>query len=417
MIAVLLLLFAVLGAPLFAVIAASALNGFHGQEVDLQVIAIEIYRITDTPVLIAIPLFTFAGYLMGESGAPGRLVRLSRALFGWMPGGLPVVALMACAVFTSLTGASGVTIIALGGLLYPALKQDGYSDNFNLGLLTTSGSLGLLFAPAIPLILYGIVAETNIDHMFRAGVLPGIFMVFLLSAYSIQRAVAMKIPLRKFEWTEARKAIREAIWEIPLPFVVLGGIYGGFFAISEAAAVTAAYVLFVEMVVYREVPLKKLPDIMRDSMILVGGILIILSVSYASTNYMIDAEIPFKLLEFTKRHITSPLSFLIVLNIFLLALGCMLDIFSAIVIVLPLLLPMADEFGINRVHLGIIFLANMQIGYCTPPIGMNLFIASYRFRKPVVRLYLATIPFLILLLLTVAAITYWPQLSLFLVND
>jgi C4-dicarboxylate transporter, DctM subunit len=416
MTAVLLLLLAVLGAPLFAVIAASALSGFHGQEVDLQVVAIEIYRITDTPILIAIPLFTFAGYLMGESGTPKRLVRLSRALFGWMPGGLPVVALLACAVFTSLTGASGVTIIALGGLLYPALKEDGYNDNFNLGLLTTSGSLGLLFAPAIPLILYGIIAEVSIDHMFRAGILPGLFMIFLLSAYSVQRAVALKIPLRKFEWKEAWGAIRETIWEIPLPFVILGGIYAGYFAISEAAAVTAAYVLFVEMVIYRETPWRKLPDIMRDSMILVGAILIILSVSYASTNYMIDAEIPFKLLEFTRQHITSPLSFLIVLNIFLLALGCMLDIFSAIVIVLPLLLPMADEFGIDRVHLGIIFLANMQIGYCTPPVGMNLFIASYRFNKPVVRLYFATIPFLILLLLTVAVITYWPGLSLFLVK-
>lgn len=412
----LLIVLAVLGAPLFAIIAASAFSGFHASGIDLSVVAMEIYRITDTPVLLAIPLFTFAGYLLGESGAPRRIVRVSRAVLGWMPGGLPIVALAACALFTAFTGASGVTIVALGGLLYPAIKQDGYPENFNLGLLTTSGSLGLLFAPAIPLILYGIVAEVSVDDMFRAGVLPGLVMVALLSAYAMYTGRRHNVPLIPFDLREVGAALREALWELPLPIVVLGGIYSGTFAVSEAAAVTAVYVLVVEVFVYREISIRKLPAIMREAMALVGGILVILSASYASTNYMIDAQVPMKLLEFTQRHISSPLTFLIVLNLFLLVLGCLLDIFSAIVIVLPLLLPMADTFGIDRIHMGIIFLANMQIGYCTPPVGMNLFIASYRFEKPVVQLYWATLPFLALLLLTVLLITYWPTLSLVLVR-
>ncbi len=409
---VLIAIFALLGAPLFTIIAATALRGFHKSGIDLSAVAIEIYRIADTPVLLAIPLFTFAGYIMGESGAPGRIVRASKALLGWMPGGLPIVALVACAMFTALTGASGVTIVALGALLFPAMASEGYRENFNLGLLTTAGSLGLLFAPSIPLILYGIVAEVSVDHMFLAGILPGLMMVFLLSAYAMYEGRAARIPLQKFAWSEVWASLRGAAWEAPLPFVVLGGIYSGFFAVSEAAAVTAVYVLVVEVFIYREIPLRRLPGVMRDSMVLVGGILVILSVSYASTNYLIDAQVPVKLLEFTQKHVSSPLTFLLLLNLFLLVLGCLLDIFSALVIVLPLILPMADLYGIDRVHLGIIFLANMQIGYCTPPVGMNLFIASFRFERPVVQLYVATIPFLILLLLTVALITYWPTLSL-----
>ncbi|MBZ0274278.1 TRAP transporter large permease subunit [bacterium] len=413
---ILLAIVAVAGAPLFAVIAASALSGFASADIDLSVVAIEIHRITGTPVLIAIPLFTFAGYLLGETKAPGRLLEVSRALLGWMPGGLPIVALIACALFTAFTGASGVTIVALGGLLFPAMQQEGYRENFNLGLITTSGSLGLLFAPAIPLILYGIIAEVDVDRMFEAGLLPGILMIVLLGSYSVYHGVQSKIPLVRFDAKRLGTALRAAAWEIPLPFVVLGGIYGGIFAVSEAAAVTAMYVLLVEVFVYREMPFSRLPIVMRDSMVLVGGILIILAVSYASTNYLIDAQVPMRLVEFTKSHVTSPLTFLMLLNLFLLVLGCMLDIFSAIVIVLPLLLPMADEFGIDRIHLGIIFLANMQIGYCTPPVGMNLFIASYRFDRPILQLYRATIPFLVILLLTVLIITYWPDLSLFLVN-
>lgn len=408
------LLLALLGAPLFVVIAASALNGFHSGGMDISVVILEVNRLVDTPVLIAIPLFTFAGYLLGETKAPLRLVRMTKAMLGWMPGGLAVVTLSVCAMFTAFTGASGVTIIALGSLLYPALISDKYPDKFSLGLITTSGSLGILFAPAIPLILYGIIAQSSIDKLFAAGALPGVLMVVVLSAYSLSRGRAHKVPTQKFDAKELLSALRGSIWDIPLPIIVLGGIYSGFFAISEAAAVTAFYVLLVEVVIHREIGLRELPKVMRKSMTLVGGILIILGVSLASTNYLIDQEVPMKLFDFVKTHIDSKWSFLVILNVFLLILGCILDIFSATVLVVPLILPIAVSYGIDPIHLGIIFLANMQIGYCTPPIGMNLFIASYRFNKPIVTIYMATLPFIVLLLAVVLIITYWPGLSMFL---
>ena len=418
-ITIILVILALLGTPLFVVIATGALLGFYFSEIDLQVMAIEFYRITEMPVLVAIPLFTFAGYLLSESGAPHRLVRLTNALFGWMPGGLAIVSLVACAIFTAFTGASGVTIVALGALLYPAMAQAGYKENFSLGLVTTSGSLGLLFAPALPLILFAVIAQQlgigkpfSIDDMFLAGILPGILMLTLLAFWSIYHRPPRST--QQFSWKEAGGALREAIWEVPLPIVVLGGIYSGYFAISEAAAVTAFYVLVVEMLFYREIPFSQLPRIMRESMVLVGGILVILGVSLASTNYLIDQEVPTQLFEWIQSKVDSKLTFLVLLNIFLLLLGTMLDIFSALVLIVPLLLPIAIGYGIDPVHLGIIFLANMQIGYFTPPVGMNLFIASYRFNKPVIQLYKATLPWFFILLAAVLVITYWPSLSLWL---
>jgi C4-dicarboxylate transporter DctM subunit len=420
---VVLVLLALAGAPLFAVIVASALLGFHSEEIDLSVVGIEIYRLAEMPVLLAIPLFTFAGYLLGESQAPHRLVRLTNALLGWLSGGLAIVSLAACALFTAFTGASGVTIVALGALLYPALREANYPERFSLGLITTSGSLGLLFAPALPLILYGVVAQqmnldepVKIDDLFAAGLLPGLLMIVLLSIYSMWRVRGETHVSDGFRADEAWAALCDAKWEIPLPAVVLGGIYSGTFALSEAAAVTALYVLVAEVVIRREIPLRKLPAIMRESMVLVGAIMIILGVSLASTNYLIDTEVPTRLFDVIREQIDSKITFLILLNVFLLALGMMLDIFSAIVIVVPIILPIAIGYGIHPVHLGIIFLANMQIGYITPPVGMNLFIASYRFERPVLDVYRATVPFFVILLLTVLVITYWPALSLFLVS-
>jgi len=403
---------ALLGAPLFAVIGAGALYGFHRAGMDISIVVMEVNRMVDTPVLVSIPLFTFAGYLMGESDTSRRLVALSEAALGWMPGGLAVVAVAVCGVFTALTGASGVTIIALGALLYPALLSEGYPEGFSLGLVTTSGSLGLLFPPAIPLILYGVIAQTSIDDMFVAGLLPGALMVLFLSAYSVWLGRRKRIGLQKFRTGTLLQALRGALWELPLPFIVLGGIYSGWFAVSEAAAVTAVYVFVVEVLVYREVRLRDVPSVMRKSMTLVGGILVILGVSLASTNLLIDQQAPVKLFAFVKGHIVSKWTFLAVLTVFLLILGCILDIFSAIVLVVPLILPIAAGYGIDPVHLGIVFLANMQIGYCTPPIGMNLFIASYRFKQPVLKLYAACLPFLLILLAALLVITYWPALSL-----
>jgi C4-dicarboxylate transporter DctM subunit len=421
--ALILIVLAIFGTPLFAVILAVAMLGFYSLDVNLSVIAIEIYRIADTPVLVALPLFTFAGYILGESRTSQRLVRFTRAFLGWMPGGLAIVAFVACAFFTAFTGASGVTIVALGALLYPALTEAGYREKFSIGLVTSSGSLGLLLPPSLPLILYGIIAQqmdigTNvaISDLFLAGIFPALLMVVLLSFWSLWENRRDRIPFTPFSSKEAVSALREAIWELPLPFFVLGGIYGGFFAISEAAAVTAMYVMIVEVFIYKEIKLSQLPAIMRDSIVMVGGILLILSVALASTNFLIDAEVPMRLFHLIQAHVTNKIVFLILLNILLLILGAILDIFSALVIMIPIILPVAVNYGIHPVHLGIIFLANMQIGYFTPPVGMNLFIASYRFDKSITELYQAAIPFMVVLLAALLIITYWPALSLFLIQ-
>lgn len=413
---IVLALLAIAGVPLFVVIALGALWGYHQSGIDLQAIAIEVFGIAEMPILSAIPLFTFAGYLLSEGKAPKRLVDASQALLGWMPGGLAMISLAACAVFTAFTGASGVTIIALGALLYPALREAGYKENFNLGLVTTSGSLGLLFAPSLPLILYGVVTKVSIDDLFRAGILPGTLMLVLLAGWSFWVNRGNRTPLGDFSWQRVGTTLWAARWEIPLPMIVLGGIYSGYFAVSEAAAVTAIYVLLMEMVFLREIPWSRLPGIMRESMVLVGGILLILGVSLASTNYMIDAGVPQMLFETLDGIVESPASFLFLLILFLLALGAILDIFSAIVLIVPLLLPVAASYGVDPVHLGIIFLAAMQLGYLTPPVGLNLFISSYRFEKSITQIYMATLPFLLILLAAVFVITYWPALSLVLLG-
>jgi C4-dicarboxylate transporter DctM subunit len=412
LIVILFIFLLLIGVPVFVVIAGLALYLLFSSQIDISAIIIEMHRMATTPVLVAIPLFTFAGYLLSESGAPKRLIRLSNAILGWMPGGLSVIALLTCAVFTALTGATGLTIIALGGILLPAMTRGKYSEVFSLGLLTTSGTLGLLFPPSLPLIVYAIVAKVRIDQLFIAGVLPGILLVILLAIFCIYKSVRERVPKTVFQFNELIIATRDAIWELPLPLVVLGGIYSGYFAVSEAAAITAVYVLFVEMVVHRDIRLKALPELMKKSMVLVGGVLIILGAAMGLTNYLIDAEIPMQLLDFFKAHIQSPILFLVVLNIFLLAVGCTMGIFSALVVVVPLMTPIAEAYGIDPIHLGIIFLANLEIGASIPPLGINLFIAGMRFEKPVLRLYVASLPFIAILLLGLAIITYLPWMSL-----
>jgi tripartite ATP-independent transporter DctM subunit len=405
-----------IGVPVFIVICGLAVYLFYISGIDLSAIIIEMHRMATTPVLVAIPLFTFAGYLLSESGAPKRLIRLSNAVLGWLPGGLAVIALISCAVFTALTGATGLTIIALGGILLPAMTRGKYPEVFSLGLLTTSGTLGLLFPPSLPLIIYAIVAKVRIDQLFIAGIIPGILLVVLLSVFSISRAVSNNIPKTRLQISEILSAIKAAVWELPLPLVVLGGIYSGKFAVSEAAAITAVYVLIVEIFIYRDINWKDLPEIMKKSMVLVGAVLIILGAAMGLTNYLIDAEIPMQMLEFFNLHIESKILFLIVLNIFLLAVGCTMGIFSALVVVVPLLSPIAQAYGIDPIHLGIIFLANLEIGASIPPLGINLFIASIRFERPVLRLYVASLPFIAILLLALALITYIPWMSLVLLK-
>ena len=423
LVSLLLTVIAFLGAPLFIVILAAAMLGFYVSDIPLTVITIEVYRLVDTPLLLALPLFTLSGYLLAESNLSSRLVRVTKSFLGWMPGGLAIGAYVTCAFFTAFTGASGVTIVAVGALLLPALVEGGYRERFSLGLVTTSGSLGLLLAPSLPLILYGVIVQQmdlpepfTLQELFIAGVFPALLMITLLSAYSIWASPDAALQRQPFDREDAWQAITDMRWELPLPLIVLGGIYSGFFAVSEAAAVTAFYVLIVEVLIYREVPLLKLPGIIRDAMVMVGGILLILAVSLAFTNFLIDAEIPQFLIEKVGEFIESKVTFLILLNVLLLALGAILEIFSALLIMVPLIVPLALRFGIDPVHLGIVILANMQIGYFTPPIGMNLFIASYRFKKSIAERYRATLPFMVVLLFALLIITYIPELSLYLLD-
>ncbi|RZW24647.1 MAG: TRAP transporter large permease subunit [Desulfobulbaceae bacterium] len=408
------ILFALIGTPLFIVIGALALISFHSVDIDPSVVIIEMTRLSDTPLLISLPLFIFAGTMLSESGAPERILKISRLLLGWLPGGLAVIALLVCAVFTAFTGASGVTIFALGGLLLPAMLKDGYSERFSMGLITSSGSLGLLFPPSLPLILFGVIAETRIDHLFLAGIIPGFLMLILLCVYAFRSGVVHT--REELADQHPLQILKETVWELPLPFIIIIGIYGGFLVAGEAAAVTALYVLIVEVFIYRDIKLRQIPEIMGKSMTLFGGILLILAVSMASTNYLIDQEIPSKIFTFINTYIDSKYTFLLLLNVFLLIVGSVLDIFSALVLVVPLILPIAAGYDVNPIHLGIIFLTNLQIGYCTPPVGLNLFLASYRFKRPIFELYRASLPFLGLLLITLVLITYFPWLSLALVE-
>ena len=411
---------ALAGLPLFIVILAAAMLGFYLADVPLTVIAIELYRLIDTPMLLALPLFTFSGYVLAESGLSSRLVKFTSLVMGWMPAGLAIVSFFVCAFFTAFTGASGVTIVAVGALIFPALIAGGYNERYSLGLVTTSGSLGLLLAPSLPLILYGVIAQQmdlptpfSLRDLFLAGAIPALLMILSLSVYSIWATKDLPLIREQFDRAQVFSQFKELRWDMPLPLIVLGGIYSGFFAVSEAAAVTAAYVLTVYVAVKKEINPRSVPRIVKESMMMVGGILLILGVSLAFTNYLIDAEVPQALFSWISEFIESKFAFLFLLNVVLLLLGAILDIFSAIVIMVPLILPLAISFGVDPVHLGIIFLANMQIGYFTPPIGMNLFIASYRFKKPISEIYRATLPFMGVLLIVLALITYVPEISLF----
>jgi tripartite ATP-independent transporter DctM subunit len=410
---------AALGMPLFAVIAAVALLGFHAAGYDLISVAVEYYRLGDKPGLIAIPLFTLAGYLLGESGTPKRLVRLSMAFLGGLPGGLAIVAIVACAFFTAFTGASGMTIVAIGAFLYPALVRANYPRDYSLGLVTSSGSLGLLFPPSLPLILFGFVAgqlnttpAVNVQDLFVAGLMPGALMIVVLAGHAMWVGRSLPRAVGGFDAAEAWAALKDAKWELPLPFIVLGGIYSGQFAASEAAAITTLYVLIVTVGIKREIPLRQLPATMSEAMRLVGAILIILGAAGALSNWLVDQEVPNRLFELSRAHVHSAWLFLLVLNLALLLVGMFVDIFSAIVILTPLLVPVAIGYGIHPVHFGIVMLANLQIGYFMPPAGMDLFIAAYRFETGILTLAKACLPFFLLVGGALLVITWWPWLSL-----
>jgi len=403
-----------LGAPIFVLLGGAAAVLFMAQGSKPTVLLITAYQeLTGSAGLATIPLFTLAGYLLAEGKSSERLLRMFRALFGWMPGGTAVASAALCAFFTLLTGGSGVTILALGGLLLPALIKDGYKEKFSIGLLTSAGSLGLLFPMSLPLILYAIIANISMEDLFIGGMLPGLLMLAMLAAYGVREALKSDTPRTSFVAAEAGAALWNAKWEIGLPFVVMTALLGGYATPVESAALAALYAFIMQRFVHRDLPTMR--DVVRvtaDSVGLVGGVLVILAVAVGLTNYMVNAQVPDALIAWTTAHVHSPLMFLLALNGFLLIVGCLMDVFSAIVVVVPLISGVAAAYGINPVHLGIIFVANLELGYLTPPLGLNLLVASVRFKRPALQVMAAAMPMLIILTLGVILITYIPWLTL-----
>lgn len=403
----------ILGAPIFVVLGGAAILLFWDELGVMAAIPAETYRIVVHPMLPTLPLFTLAGYFFAEGGASRRLVRVFRAWFGWIPGGTPLVAVLVCAFFTSFTGGSGVTILALGGLLFPMLLKDLYTRKFSTGLLTASGSIGLLFPPSLPVILYGVRAQVPIDRLFLAGILPGMFLVAILVSWGIRQGIVGKSKRTPFHWREAWVSFWEAKWEVLTPVIVLGGLFGGIATLVETAAITALYAFVIQVFVYRDLKLTRdvIPTVVKCAT-LIGGVLIILGVAMGLTSYLVDAQVPSRALHWVQAHIHSRIVFLLALNGALLIVGALMDIFSAIIVVVPLIAPMGAAFGIDPVHLGIIFLVNLELGYLTPPVGMNLFLSSYRFDSSLPRVYLSVIPYLVILAIGVLVITYVPAITL-----
>jgi tripartite ATP-independent transporter DctM subunit len=407
----------ILGAPIFVLLGGLAVVLFYADAVTVMSVPMATLQIVSKPTLPTIPLFTMAGTLLARGGTPERLVRVFRALAGWLPGGTAVAAVLVCAFFTTFTGASGVTILALGALLLPVLMRDVYSERFSLGTVTASGSIGLLFPPSLPIILYGQFASTAsrpvpIDHMFFACILPGLVLVGLVAAYCVREGVVRGATWKRVDPREIALSVWAAKWEIALPVVVFVSLFGGFATTVEAAALTVLYTLFIKCVVYRDVNIRRdLPKALTESTILVGGVLIILCAAMGFTEYLILAEIPAKGADWVTAGIHSRWVFLLILNGFLLIVGCLMDIFSAIFVVVPLILPVAAAFNIDPLHLGAIFLINLELGYLTPPVGMNLFLASYRFNKPMSQVTRAVLPFMLVQLAAVLLVTYVPWLS------
>ncbi len=408
----------ILGAPVFVTLGGAAMILFWTDALPIASLPLDHYRLVTNPTLPSIPLFTMAGYFLAEGGASRRLVRVFHALVGWFRGGTAIVTCLVCAFFTTFTGASGVTILALGGLLLPVLVAERYSERNALGLVTSAGALGLLFPPCLPLILYAIIAKgVSIERIFLGGVLPGVLMVAMTAALGVWMGPKLKASEKRFDGAEARAALWEAKWELLLPVVAFTGLFGGFATPVETAAMTALYAFFIETFVYRDLKLvRDVPRVMTECGLVIGGVLLILGVALAFTNYLVDAQIAAQALDWVKETIKSPMFFLLALNILLIIVGCIMDIYSAIIVVVPLIAPMGLAFGIDPVHLGIIFLANLELGYLTPPVGMNLFLASYRFNKPLPEVYKSVLPMLAVRFVGVLFITYIPWLTLWLPN-
>ncbi len=416
--AVLVLTALVLGTPVFVAMAALALFFFFRDGLPVTAVTAEVYRLISSPTLPAIPLLTGCGYVLAESDASLRLLRFFKSLLGWMPGGLAVIVIAVCALFTTFTGGSGITVIAIGGLVLPMLRKDGYPEGFSLGLVTAAGSLGLLFPPSLPVILYSVVAGTRdqnvpADALYLAGLVPGLLMILMVAAYAVRHGHTLGIPRQRFSGREVGRALWEAKWELSLPLFVVGLFMTGKTSMVETAALALVYAIVVECFVTRDLHVfRTLPPALVKSSVLAGAVLILLSAAMGITSYIVDAQIPDTLVTWVKTHIESRWVFLLALNALLVVVGCLVDIFSAIVVLAPLLVPMAVAFDVHPIHLGVIFLANLELGYLTPPVGLNLFLAASRFGKPLTTVIRTVLPFLLIMAVAVLLITYVPQMSL-----
>jgi C4-dicarboxylate transporter DctM subunit len=402
---------AVFGLPIFATLGGIALLLFWNAGLPVASVPVETYRLVASPVLPSLPLFTLAGYLLVEGGAAARLLRVYTSLFGWLPGGLAITTAVGCAIFT--WAGSGVTILSMGGLLLPMLVRARYPQGFSIGLINGSGSLGLLFPPSLPVILYGIYSQTAISTLFVAGFVPGLMMVAMVSAWGVLQAVRCGAERATFSFAEARKAIWEAKWEIAVPFIVLIGLFGGFGTLVEAGAITVVYCFVVEGLAAPDFSVRRdFPRVALECVTVVGGVLMIIGCAVGLTSYLVAADAPTVLIAWVDAHIASRYVFLLLLNVVLLLSGTFMDVFSAIIVMVPLITPLAARFGVDPVQLGIIFLANLELGYLTPPIGMNLCLSAYRFKQPMTTVYRATLPVYLILMLGVLLITYVPALTL-----
>ena len=402
------------GLPIFIVLAALSILFFLSEPTDwatnfdlMSTISDSAYRIVVSPTLAAIPIFTLAGYILAESNISKRLLNFFKASLGWLPGSTVLIVVLLCAFFTALTGGSGVTILALGAILYPILIEDGFSEIFSLGLITTAGSLGLLFPPSLPAIIYSVTAGINPIELFKSGLIPGLFLLLIIVCYGIYHKPKNQTRI-KFNIQDLKQSFFDAKWEIAIPILIIYGLFSGLATLVECAALLVWYVVFVEVYIYKDIEFKDIPKIVIDCATLVGGVLIILGFAMGFTGYLVDAQVPLKILQFVKVSIDSPIVFLLALNILLLIAGCIMDVFSAIIVIVPLIAPLAMHFGIDPIHLGIIFIANLELGYITPPVGMNLFLASYRFKKDMPTIYAATMPYFFIRLIGVLIITYIP---------
>ncbi len=402
----------VYGMPIFIGLGGMAVLLFWKDFTPITAIPAETYRIVVSPSLPTIPLFTLVGFVLAESGASRRMMSLFQSAFAWIPGGTPIVVVILSGFFTAMTGGSGVTILALGGLLYPMLRKEGYSEMFSLGLITVAGSLGLLFPPSLPLIIYSVSAGISVKDAFIAGFLPGAMLIVLIGIWAVYQGKVQKIERIPFNWRNVLKSTKGTIWEILIPIFILLGIFTGYMTLVETAATLVIYVLIIEIYVYKDLKWRNITKIVIDCTSLIGGVLIILGVAMGLTSYLVDAQIPLKLLAWVKTVISSKYLFLLMLNILLLLVGSLMDIFSAIIVFVPLLAPLGNHFEIHPVHMAIIFIANLELGFITPPVGMNLFLSAYRFEKPMLKVYRSTLPFFIVRLLAVLAITYIPIISL-----